>query len=111
MHERFIHSDFLSNILRAVYKGVPQRGVLSPILYILYVTDITKGIPRSVHVSQFADDIAIYTKFRSVKRGKGLIEKAVKIIDKNLQNLGLDFAPNKTKIIHFNNKNRNRKLL
>lgn len=86
-------------------KGVPQGGVLSPLLYIIYVKDITKNVPKSVKISQFADDIAVYIKFNSIKRCKSIMGKSIQIIKKNLSDLGLDLSPQKTKLIHFNNKN------
>lgn len=104
-HERFIFSDHSGDKYSVAHKGVPQGGVLSPLLYILYVANITDNIPKSVSISQFADDIAIFLKFSSLARGKKIIEKATKILAKNLQDLGLDLTPSKSTLIHFNNKN------
>ena len=55
-------------------------------------------------IAQFADDIVLYYKFNSTKRGKSIVQKAVGIVEKNLSELGLKFTPNKTILIHFNNK-------
>lgn len=55
---QYVRCDFLGPPFRAVYSGWPQGGVLSPLLYNLYVADICKSVPRTV--SQFADDIAIF---------------------------------------------------
>ena len=104
MHARFIHTNSPEDKVRSTYKGVPQGGVLSPLLFILYVATITNSTPKTVQISQYADDIAIYTKFRTIKRGKNLTEKTLKIIENNLFDLGLELAPNKTQVIHFNNK-------
>ena len=103
--ERLIHSQNIKNNPRKVYKGVPQGGVLSPLLYNIYVSKITENLPKSVIVSQFADDIAIYSKRYSTNRNKKLLEKSIQVIQNNLSDLGLDLAPHKTIFIHFNKKN------
>ena len=69
-HERYIYTDTTTQNFRVVYKGVPQGGVLSPLLYILYVANVTTNLQKTVQSSQFADDLALYIKCRSIKRGK-----------------------------------------
>ena len=51
--------DQLSESFTPIY-GVPQGSPLSPILFILYVSDIPNSGSNSIHVTQFADDIAIW---------------------------------------------------
>lgn len=104
-HERFISTDHTGDTISLAHKGVPQGGVLSPLLYILYVANVTENLPKSVMISQFADDIAIYIKFASFGRGKKILERAINTLAKNLHDLGLDLTPNKTTLLHFNNKN------
>ncbi len=41
--------------------GVPQGGVLSPLLFIIFNNDSLDGIPDSINGSLFADDTAIFT--------------------------------------------------
>ena len=104
-HSRRLFTASLGNDYRYCFKGVPQGGVLSPLLYIIYVKDIAIGIPKSVTVSQLADDICCYCKFSPLRKCKNVIEKAAEILRKNLYYFGLDIAPDKTILIHFNNKN------
>ena len=42
---------------KLMYKGVPQGGVLNPILFNIYVSNILDGISEGVRVSQYVDDI------------------------------------------------------
>ena len=44
--ERFIYTNSLKNQARKVYKGVPQGGVLSPLLYIIYVSLSSITFPK-----------------------------------------------------------------
>lgn len=101
-HERNIFSEITGENFRTVGKGVPQGGVLSPLLYIIYVRKITDNLPKSVKISQFADDIAIYSNFSSPKKCLNVLEKAVNIVNKNLTDIGLSLAPQKTVLMHFN---------
>lgn len=103
-HERLIHTDISSDTARSTFKGVPQGGVLSPLLYIIYVADIVKNLPKNVVISQFADDIAIYTKVRSLNKSIKILETAITTIKNNLSGLGLSLSPQKTVLLHFNNK-------
>ena len=103
-YEREIYTEN-SKRARLVYKGVPQGGVLSPLLFILYISDISNNLPKSISVSQFADDFAIYSKISPLPKCIKLIEKAIKTIRNNLLSLGLDLCPHKTTLIHFNKKN------
>ena len=63
---------------------------MSPLLYIIYVKDIAIGVPKSVTVSQFADDICCYCKFSPFRICENVTEKPAEILRKNLYYLGLE---------------------
>ena len=46
-----------------IRRGVLQGTVLGPVLFILFVDDITKDLPRGAHASLYADDLAIGSSF------------------------------------------------
>ncbi|CAK9809113.1 hypothetical protein ANTQUA_LOCUS5888 [Anthophora quadrimaculata] len=77
---------------------------MSSLLFDLYVGNIASNVPRNVIVSQFADDLAVYTKTANSARGVKSIEKAIRTLKIDLRHLGLEISPNKTVLIHFNNK-------
>ena len=45
-----------------VISGVPQGSVLGPLLFLLFINDITDLFDGTVNVKLYADDIKIYFK-------------------------------------------------
>ena len=41
-------------------QGVPQGGVLSPSLFILFINDIVAELPKGVHAALYADDLVLW---------------------------------------------------
>ena len=106
IHERFIYtSDNMINP-RTVYKGVAQGGVLSPLLYLIYVADIEEGLSSSNKLLQFADDIAIYRITNNVESSLIDFQNSIEKIGNNLYELGLDLSPKKTAFLCFNRKQK-----
>ena len=89
-HERIVYTDNSGNQPRFVCKGVPQGGILSPLLYCIYVNLVVENLPKSVKVSQFADDIALYCQRYPLTTNKRQLEQSVAIVADNLKKLGLN---------------------
>ena len=68
------------------------------------VNDITVGLNPCIQMSQFADDIAIHCPVRIPSKSKRTLEKTITILGANLDHLELYLAPEKTVLIHFNQK-------
>lgn len=66
--------------------------------------EISTGIDYDIGILQFADDIALYAKDKSLEDCKIKMEVAIHKIDKNLIKLGLEIESTKTNIMVFNNK-------
>ena len=102
-YEKFIHSD--GNSTRKLYKGVPQGGVLGPLLYIIYVSKIEALLPPNVKISQYADDTALYIRSKNIEQDIKILELSASIVKDYFSDLGLEFTPKKTVFVHFNKKN------
>ena len=54
-----------------VSSGVPQGSILGPLLFILYINDIS-GVAKNSTIKIFADDVALYKTIETVEDCKGL---------------------------------------
>ena len=50
LYERGIFTDSTKDEARLAFKGVPQGGVISPLLYTLHVADIANNAPKYLSV-------------------------------------------------------------
>ncbi|CAB0044271.1 unnamed protein product [Trichogramma brassicae] len=78
----------IDGLKRRSCRGVPQGSVLSPLLYAIYVASVTEGLPACVHVSQFADDLAIFTVSGDSGCSITTLEHSISTLDQNLASRG-----------------------
>ena len=83
--------------------GVPQGSPLSPLLFILYVSDIPE-LTKGVFISQFADDIAIWTTSRIITTINSRLNSSLNVLQKWCSKWKIKLNPTKTKPILFKYK-------
>ena len=83
LSDRTIKGNCCNNCLEEVTlnTGTPQGSVLSPLLFIIYVNDIPDMSWLKVRLSQFADDMGIWTHAANAKWIKIKLSKALKLIE------------------------------
>lgn len=90
--------------IRNVTSGVPQGGVLSPILFSIYTADLPNVLRDSrVVCKQFADDLKIYCEF--VEDDSQCLQQAIDIVEKWSKSWQLPLAAEKTKVMRIGKSN------
>ena len=75
----FIHTNGIDSQCFTPMAGVPQGSCISPILFSLFVSDISKSV--ICKLSQFADDIAIFNIFNNHKNRNALQDYLNQIVE------------------------------
>ena len=102
--KQYIQHGDVKSILLEILCGVPQRSVLGPLLFIIYVNDLSKSTTCST--SLYADDAALLESANTVnKLVKKFNREVAEILDwMNANKLTLNYS--KTKCMLFSRKTR-----
>ena len=82
--------------------GVPQGSPLSPILFILYIASLYEAIRvDGIRIVGFADDTNLLSFSSDIEANCRRLESAWKQCEAWAQTRGMQFAPQKSELLHF----------
>jgi hypothetical protein len=93
-----------------LYSGVPQGSVLSPLLFLLYTTNIAEAITPETHVGMYADDIAIWNINDDIYDMERQINNSLEGVMRWSRDLKLQLNPTKTTFAMFTTDRRHRDI-
>jgi len=95
--ERFLKSGVMKDgRLEATYEGVPQGGVISPLLANIYLHYFDSVMAeRGYRLVRYCDDFVIFAKFK--RKAERALEVSKQILEDTLM---LKLSPQKTRIAH-----------
>ncbi|PIK48589.1 hypothetical protein BSL78_14546 [Apostichopus japonicus] len=87
----------------------PSRQHNQPVLYIMYVGDIPQRENRFTQISQYADDIAIWTSRINPFRTEEYLQQYINSINQWCHDWRLELNPKKSQILYIAKQNRLRR--
>lgn len=87
---------------RESYKGVCQGGILSPLVFLLYINKLNCVLGSGVSNLQYADDLVVYASGSDPRVTVNQLNNSLKKLSNYFSYLNLDINADKTKVVVFN---------
>ena len=92
-----------------VNSGVPQGSILGPLLFVLFINDITVGINSGTNICIFTDDTKIWRSMNSYD-DCNILQNDINYLKHWCNSNQMKFHPDKCKVVSINTKSSNSKL-
>ena len=81
-----------------------QGTVLGPLLFNLYINDLSKNIPSNCKIVQYADDTLLFTEYKDLKQCLQNLEESCKLAQQYFNIDSLNLNAEKTELIVITKK-------
>ncbi len=99
-----------SSSYRPLRFGVPQGSVLSPILFILFINDLSDCLPPSSYFSLYADDVAVWVQHPDVQVATRILQTALDRVEEWSSRWMLRLNPTKCEVTLFSTDSKQSKI-
>ena len=67
---------------KVLREGVPQGGVLSPTLFLVFINDIMKDMPKKIQGAIYADDLVLWCSEEHLNTARYRMQEALNVLDR-----------------------------
>ena len=89
----------VTSTAKSTSAGVPQGSVLGPLLFLIYVNDISENLLSLTRL--FADDSSLFFSTSNIRDIEGILNHELMILTQWAQKWMVNFNPNKTEAMRF----------
>jgi hypothetical protein len=104
--KQFVCINGVNSELRSVTSGVPQGSILGPLLFLLYINDMSR-VSRELQFVHFADDTTVFLEGSNLSELFDVMNRELDKIDKWLSCNRLSINLSKTSYMIFSNRDKN----
>ena len=101
--EQFVVVNGQASTTLHAMSGVPQGSVLGPLLFIMYINNVSDVVSSDTHLNMFADDMAIYRVIKSIK-DYDTLQEDINSVAAFMSGKHLQFNASKCKVMLISNK-------
>ena len=91
---------------RTLRQGVPQGGVLSPTLFLIFIRDILHRMPKNIQGAIYADDLALWCSEEYITTANYRLQQALQVIESWAQSWLVKVNEKKTTFTIFSLSNQ-----
>ena len=96
-----VRLDGVNGSSMKLQQGVPQRSVLSPLLFLFYINGIRDAAPEGTFISMYADDIAVWSQHKDRVIAQEAVQRAVNNFGAWSEEHRLMLNPSKCEVAFF----------
>ena len=96
-----VNADYIISNLFHLHEGVPQGGVLSPTIFLVYINDLPQLFSPYTHRALHADDLAIWTAAETIGAAQTRTQDATSKVERWGKEWGITINETKTASMIF----------